>query len=674
MLDRQAAIARIEELTRLVNHHANQYYVLDQPEIPDHEYDRIFHELLALEEQYPDLRAAGSPTQRVGGPPVDFLEKVGHPVPMLSLDNAFDHDSVREFDARIRRFLGMDDAEPLTYVVETKLDGLALELIFRDGLLDVGVTRGDGRVGEDVTHNLRTVQTIPLSLLDEGDHLSGELIVRGEILMPLAGFEALNRRRLADGQPEFKNPRNTAAGTVRQLDPQLAAERPMIFYAHSTAAPSALPFERHSEFLKASRRWGFRVAPGWKVCEGIEAVIEHIEGLAAIREALPHEIDGAVIKVDDVGLQGRLGETARAPRWATAYKYPPPRRTTRVHKITVQVGRTGALTPVAELAPVRVGGVTVSRATLHNADELHRKDVREEDTVVIQRAGDVIPEIVEVVLDRRPIGTEPFPFPERCPECGARAVRDEGEAVTRCTAGLSCPAQLREGIHHFASRSAMDIEGMGEKLCNQLVDVGLVGNVADIYAMRYEDVAYLERMGDRSARNLLEAVQRSKSQPMHRLLNGLGVRHVGEQVARVLADHCGSMGALAAASAEELEAVDEVGPIVAASVRAFLDEPRNGELLARLEASGVRMDAEPVAETLTLAGKTFVLTGSLETMTRAEAKAALTARGGKVSGSVSRKTDYLVAGSAAGSKLTKAQQLGVAVLDEPALRALLEGA
>ena len=457
MTDRDAARARIDDLSRILNHPAQLYYVQDQPEIPDHEYDRMFQELLRLEEQHPELRAPDSPTQRVGGPPVDYLEKVEHPVPMLSLDNAFDHDQLREFDERVRRFLGLEPSETIGFVVETKLDGLALELIYRDGLFQIGATRGDGRVGEDVTHNLRTVQTIPLSLLGAGDHLSGELIVRGEILMPLGSFDALNRRREAAGEPLFKNPRNTAAGTVRQLDPRLAVERPLMFYVHSTADASRLPFERHSEFLGSVRGWGFRVAPGWKCCEGIEAVIQHVEGLAAIRETLPHEIDGAVVKVDRVDLQTRMGETSRAPRWAIAYKYPPPRKQTRVQKITVQVGRTGALTPVAELAPVRVGGVTVSRATLHNADELRRKDVREEDTVVIQRAGDVIPEIVEVVQELRPRGTEPFEFPGHCPQCGALAVRDEGEAVTRCTAGLSCPAQLKEGIRHFASRKAMDI-------------------------------------------------------------------------------------------------------------------------------------------------------------------------------------------------------------------------
>ncbi len=674
-MDREAARVRIHELTRLLNHHAHQYYVLDQPEIPDHEYDRLFHELKALEEQFEDLREPDSPTGRVGGPPVDFLEKVDHPVPMLSLDNAFDHDQVREFDQRVRRFLGMQPDEPLDFVVETKLDGLALELIYADGLLQVGVTRGDGQVGEDVTHNLRTVQTIPLGLVGAGPHLQGQLIVRGEILMPLGGFDALNRRREAAGEPLFKNPRNTAAGTVRQLDPRLAAERPMIFYAHSTAEAVELPFEAHSLFLHDAPTWGFRVAPGWKVCAGIEAVIEHLEGLAAIRETLPHEIDGAVIKVDRVDLQARMGETTRAPRWAVAYKYPPPRKQTRVRRITVQVGRTGALTPVAELEPVRVGGVTVSRATLHNADELRRKDVREADTVVIQRAGDVIPEIVEVVADRRPPHSEPFVFPECCPECGALATRDEGEAVTRCTAGLSCPAQLRTGIHHFASRGAMDIDGMGEKLCNQLVDTNLVRDVADIFGLQFEDVVYLERMGDRSARNLLEAIERSRSQPLHRLLTGLGVRHVGEQVARVLADHAGTLEGLRAMSAEDLEAIDEIGPVVAASIRSFLDEPRNQALLDRLAAAGLRLEAEEKQQAAApLAGRTFVLTGTLPSMTRAEAKAAITARGGKVSGSVSGKTDFLVAGESAGGKLTRARDLGVTVVDEDDLRRMLEDA
>jgi len=673
MANRNAARARIDDLSRIINHHAHLYYVQDEPEIPDHEYDKLFHELLRLEEQYPDLRAPDSPTQRVGGPPVDFLEKVDHPVPMLSLDNAFNHEELREFDARVRRFLGLQEAEAIGYVVETKLDGLALELIYRDGLFHVGATRGDGRVGEDVTHNLRTVQTIPLSLLGVGEHLTSELIVRGEILMPLASFDTLNRKREAVGESLFKNPRNTAAGTVRQLDPKLAGERPLTFYAHSTADASQLPFDRHSEFLGSVRGWGFRVAPGWKCCEGIEAVIQHVQGLAAIRETLPHEIDGAVVKVDRVDLQRRMGETSRAPRWAIAYKYPPPRKQTRVRKITVQVGRTGALTPVAELASVRVGGVTVSRATLHNADELLRKDVREDDTVIIQRAGDVIPEIVEVVMDLRPRGTEPFVFPDRCPECGALAVRDEGEAVTRCTAGLSCPAQLKEGIRHFASRKAMDIEGLGEKLCVQLVDTGLISNVADIYQLRFEDVVYLDRMGDKSAHNLLDAIDRSRSQPLHRLLTGLGIRHVGEQAARVVADHAGTLDALQAMDADELEAIDEVGPVMAASLRAFLDEPRNERLLQRLVDAGLRTDREErQGGSAPLQGTTFVLTGTLPSMTRAEAKAAITARGGKVSGSISGKTRYLGAGASAGSKLAKAEKLGVEVIDEDGLRRLLQ--
>ena len=676
MTDRDAARTRIEELSGLLNHHAHLYYVLDRPEIPDHEYDKLFHELKALEEAHPDLRAPDSPTQRVGGPPVDFLEKAAHPVPMLSLDNAFDHDGVREFDGRVRRFLGLADDETVHYVVETKLDGLALELIYEDGLLQIGATRGDGQVGEDVTHNLRTVLTIPLSLLGEGPHHEGRLIVRGEILMPLAGFEDLNKRREAAGEPTFKNPRNTAAGTVRQLDPKLASERPMVFYAHSTAEAEKLPYGQHSEFLQAATGWGFRVAPGWRTCAGVEAVIEHLDGLAAIRETLPHEIDGAVIKLDRVDLQARMGDTSRAPRWALAFKYPPPTRTTRVRAITIQVGRTGALTPVAELAPVRVGGVTVSRATLHNADELERKDVRVDDTVVIQRAGDVIPEIVEAVLDRRPPGSEPFEFPATCPECGAAATRDEGEVVTRCTAGLSCPAQLREGVGHFASRGAMDIEGLGEKLCNQLVDTGLVKDVADIYGLRYEDVVWLERMGDRSARNLLEAIADSKRQPLHRLLAGLGIRHVGEQVARVLADHAGTLGRLASMEVEELEDIDEVGPVMARSVSTFFAEPRNRRLGERRAAAGREMKAEVKADegAASLAGKTFVLTGTLPSMTRAEAKAAITARGGKVSGSVSGKTGYVVAGEAAGSKLRKANDLGIPVLDEDGLRRLLEGA
>ncbi len=670
----EQAEARIRELTDELNHHAHLYYVLDQPSISDYEYDRLFRELQELERVHPQFRAADSPTQRVGGAPVDFLEKVAHPVPMLSLDNAFDEDGVRDFDTRIKRFLGLQ-GQQLDYVVETKLDGLAVELIYRDGVLQVGASRGDGETGEDVTHNLRTVPTVPLGVHGHGDHLAGDLVVRGEVLIPLADFAALNRRREAEGEATFKNPRNTAAGAVRQLDPRLAAERSLTFFAHSCADPAALPFPTHSAFLDAVPDWGFRVAPGWERCEGVLEVLRHLRRVARLRDELPHEIDGAVIKVDDIELQRRLGETTRAPRWALAFKYPPPQRTTRVNRILVQVGRTGALTPVADLEPVSLGGVTVSRASLHNQDELTRKDVRVGDSVVVQRAGDVIPEVVRIVSERRPPGTEPFLLPEVCPVCGSTAEREEGEAVLRCTNGLSCPAQLREAIRHFASRGAMDIEGMGEKLCNQLVDRGLVRDVAGVYALRFEDVVILERMADKSAHNLMEGIDRSRQQPLHRLLVGLGIRHVGEHVARVLADHTGTLAGLSAASAEELEGIEDVGPVVAASVRLFFDEPRNAALVQRLVEGGVRTTAEerPVGEAApALAGKTFVLTGTLPGMTRAEAKAAITARGGKVTGSVSKKTDVVVAGDASGSKLTKARDLGIAVVDEDGLRALLD--
>jgi DNA ligase (NAD+) len=673
MTSHDQAAARIRELTEELTRHAHLYYVLDQATISDYEYDQLFRELQELERTHPQLRAPDSPTQRVGGAPVDYLEKVDHPVPMLSLDNAFDEDGVRDFDTRVKRFLGLQ-GEQLPYVVETKLDGLAVELIYRERVLQVGASRGDGRTGEDVTHNLRTVPTIPLGLHGHGDHVDRDLVIRGEVLIPLADFSTLNRRREAEGEATFKNPRNTAAGAVRQLDPRLAAERSLTFFAHSSADPGALPFPSHSAFLDALPDWGFRVAPGWERCRGVLEVLRQLRRIARLRDELPHEIDGAVIKVDDITLQRRLGETSRAPRWALAFKYPPPQRTTRVNRILVQVGRTGALTPVADLEPITVGGVTVSRASLHNQDELTRKDVRVGDSVVVQRAGDVIPEVVEVVAERRPPGTEPFVLPDACPVCGAPADREEGEAVLRCTNGLSCPAQLREAIRHFASRTAMDIEGMGEKLCNQLVDRGLVRDVAGLYDLRFEDVVILERMADKSAHNLMDAVDRSRGQPLHRLLVGLGIRHVGEQGARVLADHAGTLEALRAVPAEELEAIDDVGPVVAASVRAFFDGERNQTLLNRLEAAGLRTTAEPREArgmAAALAGKTFVLTGTLPTMTRAEAKATITSRGGKVTGSVSSKTDYLVAGEAAGSKLTKARDLGIEVLDEGALRGLL---
>ncbi len=674
MTDRDDAQARIQQLCADLHHHANQYYVLDRPLITDYEYDRLFQELKRLEEQHPELRPPDSPTLRVGGEPVEFLEKFRHPVAMLSLDNTFDEEGVRDFDGRIKRFFGMDEGTELQYAVESKLDGLALELIYEGGSLTAGATRGNGEVGEEVTHNLRTVPTIPLRLTGDDPPPPAALAVRGEVLIPLESLERLNRARRKAGDAEFKNPRNTAAGAVRQLDPTVAAERGLVFYAHSTADSADLPFATHSDFLDAVPRWGFCVAPGWTRCVGIDAVLAHLERLAAMRDELPHEIDGAVIKVDDVSLQRRIGQTSHAPRWAVAYKYPPPQKPTRVNEIVIQVGRTGALTPVAELEPVLLGGVTVSRASLYNREELERKDIRAGDTVLVQRAGDVIPEVVGVVSERRPPDAEPFPFPERCPACGAPAIQDEGEVVTRCTGGFSCPAQLREGIGYFASRVAMDIDGLGEKLCNQLVDEGLVQDVADLYGLELERVAALDRMAEKSALNLLAALEESKTRPLHRVLAGLGIRHVGEHVARVLARNAENLDGLRALSLEDLEAIDDVGPVVAASVRAFLDQERNLELLERLAAAGLTMEAEagPDESAAFLTGKTFVLTGTLPSMTRKEAKTLIVARGGKVSGSVSGKTSYVVAGGSAGSKLKKANALGVEVLDEDGLRRLLE--
>ncbi len=675
MDDRQRARERIDELTRELQQHAHRYYVLDAPTIPDHEYDRLFHELRDLEEAHPDLRWPDSPTVRVGGEPVEFLDRVRHPSRMLSLDNVFDAAGVRDFDERVRRFLGISDGEALAYVVEPKLDGLAVELVYRGGLLEAGVTRGDGESGEDVTHNLRTVPTVPLRLSAPASAARDLLVVRGEVLIPLESFAAMNRRREAAGEAPFKNPRNTAAGAVRQLDPALAAERGLVFFAHSAADPRALGMETHAQLLEELPRWGFRVAPGWARCSGVEEVLAHLARLGEDRHTLPHEIDGAVIKVDALALQRRLGETSHAPRWAVAYKYPPPEVATAVRDIVVQVGRTGALTPVAELEPVQVGGVTVSRASLHNRDELARKDVRIGDTVLVRRAGEVIPEVVGVVLDGRPPDSLPFPFPDRCPACGGPVGAEEDGVVVRCTSGISCPAQQRTAIRHFASRGAMDIDGLGERLCDQLVAEGLVADVADLYHLTAEQIAALDRQAERSAANLVAALERSKEQPLHRVLAGLGIRHVGEQVARVLADHAGSMERLMEMTPEELEAIEAVGPVVAASVRQFLDEERNRELIQRLRRAGLTMRAERRGErgARPLAGRTFVLTGTLPSMTRAEAKAAITSQGGKVTGSVSANTDVVVAGEAAGSKLKKALALGIEVVDEAGLRAMLEG-
>ncbi len=659
----------VGRLRREIDYHNYRYYVLDNPEIPDAEFDRLMRRLETLEARYPELVTPDSPTQRVGAGPVEAFGEVEHRVPMLSLANAFSDEEAREFDRRVREGLGVDR---VTYTAEPKLDGLAITLIYREGRLERGATRGDGYRGEDVTSNVRTIPSIPLRLLGEG--WPPLLEVRGEVYMPKEGFRRLNEEQRARGEKSFANPRNAAAGSLRQLDPRVTARRPLAMYCYGIGEVEGwdLP-PTHYETLQALKGWGLRVSAEIRRVEGIEGCLAYHREILERRDDLPYEIDGVVYKVDRYEQQERLGFVARAPRWALAHKFPAEEEMTVVKAIEVQVGRTGALTPVARLEPVFVGGVTVTNVTLHNQDEVERKDVRVGDTVIIRRAGDVIPEIVRVVLSRRPKGARRFVMPEQCPVCGSKVVRLEGEAVARCTGGLYCPAQRREAIRHFASRRAMDIEGLGEKLIAQLDEKGLVRDVSDLYHLKHEQLARLERMGDKSAENLLTQLEKSKQIPLERFLYALGIRHVGEATAKVLARHFGTLERVMVADREALEAVPDVGPVVAESLYTFFREDHNRQVIHKLLEAGVRpREAETgIAEGQPLTGKSFVLTGALESMSRNEAKARLEALGAKVTGSVSRRTDYVVVGADPGSKADKARDLGIPMLDEEAFLELI---
>ncbi len=659
---------RIAELRRQIAYHDHRYYVLDDPEIPDAEYDRLWRELAELEAAHPELVTPDSPTQRVGGAPAEGFAEVVHAVPMLSLDNAFDEQEVRDFDRRVREGLG---CERVRYACEPKLDGLAVTVRYAGGVLVRAATRGDGQRGEEVTANVRTLRSLPLRLLAEP---APELLeVRGEVFITRAGFERLNAAQRERGEREFANPRNAAAGSLRQLDPAVTAARPLSFFAYGLGEARGWEVPAsHLELLAALAALGIPVCPERRAAEDIDGCLAFYRELEGRRDALPYEIDGVVYKVDDRVQRERLGVRARAPRWAIAHKFPASEEITRVLAIDVQVGRTGALTPVARLEPVRVAGATVTNATLHNADEVERKDVRVGDTVYVRRAGDVIPEIVRVLLERRPPASEPFRMPDRCPECGAEVVRREGEVVSRCSAGLYCPAQRRQAILHFCSRRAMDIEGLGERLAEQLVERGLVRTVADLYRLDAERLAGLERMGERSAANLVAAIDRSRRTTLARLLYALGIREVGEATAAALAERFGSLEALRAADEEALLAVPDVGPVVAREVRAFFAEERNREVVEALlgeleiEAPGAERPAEAP-----LAGRTVVLTGALESLTREQARERLEALGARVTGNVSRRTDLVVAGREPGAKLERARALGIEVIDEAALKALL---
>ena len=661
MNDREEKIRRLREQ---LTYHNHRYYVLDDPEISDAEYDRLMAELIQLEKKYPELVSPDSPTQRVGGRAADAFEPLAHSLPMLSLDNALQESEFLEFDERNRRQL---DQERVEYLCEPKLDGLAVELIYQNGSFAAGSTRGDGLVGENITQNLKTIKTIPLRLLKPITRLE----VRGEVLLPIQALQKLNQERERDGEPLFANPRNAAAGSLRQLDPLITAGRPLEIFCYGAGQVNGLAFRSHQELLQEFKNLGLRVNPLIRLCQGTEAVIQYHREMAERREILPYEIDGIVVKVNSLADQELLGAKSKSPRWAIAFKFPARQETTQIRDIIVQVGRTGVLTPVAIMAPVQIGGVEVSRATLHNQDEIDRKDIRIGDWVLVQRAGDVIPEIVKSIASRRSGAEVKFTLPNRCPVCGSRTSRPDDEAARRCL-NLACPAQVRERIRHFSSKKAMDIDGLGEKLVEQLVAKGLVKDVSDLYFLREEDLSGLERMAKKSSRNILKAIDASRGRSLDRVLFSLGLRFVGEHLSRVLIDHFGSVEKLAQAKEEELLSVREIGPQVARSVVDFFSTQENWQIIHRLQQGGVQMRARAVRQNASLAGKTFCFTGTLHQYSRPEAEALVTNRGGRAVSSVSAQTDYVVAGEAAGSKLQKARNLGLTILNETEFEKLIQ--
>lgn len=662
--------ARLEALRKQLHEHSYRYYVLDEPSIPDVEYDRLFRELQDIEREHPEWRSDDSPTQRVGAEPLSSFSQVRHETPMLSLDNVFSEQELRDFDRRVRGRL--DDGQAFHYACEPKLDGIAVSLLYVDGVLVRGATRGDGRVGEDITHNVRTVDSIPLKLQGEGWPV--ELEVRGEIYMPRQGFEALNMRAREEGSKTFVNPRNAAAGSLRQLDSRITASRPLEMCCYGVVASDDNLFSSHSGALAQLKRWGFLTSVELAVVDDIEACLAYYEQLLSRRDQLAYDIDGIVFKVDELALQEQLGFVSRAPRWAIAHKFPAQEEVTTLRDVEFQVGRTGAVTPVAKLEPVFVGGVTVSNATLHNLDEIERLGVKLGDTVIVRRAGDVIPQVVQVVTERRGDDVRDIVIPSCCPVCESPLERAPGEAVLRCTGGLVCAAQRKEGIKHFASRKAMDIDGLGDKLVEQMVEAGLIDSVADLFRLEQAQLSGLERMGEKSAQNLLDALKKARNTTLPRFLFALGIREVGEATAGNLAKHFVSLEALMAADEEQLLAVDDVGPIVASHIHSFFATDHNREIIRQLREQGVHWPEERIEEgEQPLAGQTWVLTGNLESMTRSEAKEKLQALGAKVAGSVSAKTDCVAAGANAGSKLKKAEELGVKVIDEGGLLAVLSG-
>jgi DNA ligase (NAD+) len=663
-------IQKVEALRKTLHRHNYRYYVLDDPEISDAEYDRLMQELKQLEETYPQLISPDSPTVRVGAPALEKFDTVAHSIPMLSLDNGFNDEDILEFDRRVRR--NLDTQDEISYTAEPKMDGVAVELIYENGKLSAASTRGDGVTGELITSNVKTIQTVPLVMQTDSLPVAPtRLEIRGEVFIGLEAFKKLNEERVEQQLPPFANPRNAAAGSLRQLDSRITATRPLEIFFYGIGIIENVEFESHGKLLESLGKWGFRINPLIRPAIPIKAVLGYYHELSGKRHQLPYDIDGVVVKVDSLLMQRRLGTTSKSPRWAIAYKFKAIQETTFLEAIEVQVGRTGVLTPVADLKPVSIGGVVVSRATLHNEDEIKKKDIRIGDTVLVQRAGDVIPEIVKVITSKRNGRETRFKMPRRCPVCGATVVRMEGEAASRCI-NSNCSAQIKERIKHFASKGAFDIDGLGDKLAEQLVDKELLSTFADIFSLTEEVLSELERMGAKSAANLKNAIESSKSISFTRFLFALGIRHVGEHVATLLADHFSDLHSLMNSSREKLEAIEGIGPIVAESVASYFKQEENRRTIKQILESGVKIEDAARKKAGKLKDRVFVLTGTLQNLTRSQAKALIETAGGKVSGSVSGRTDYVVAGDSPGSKRNKAKKMGITIIDEVAFKKLLE--